>query len=267
MSGSSRASDPAGAAESLDRLAGDWKIWQLRRGHRFSADDLFTAWVAARAAPEARRLCDLGAGIGSVGLMTLWKMSPEASLLAVEAQLQSHELMRRTVAVNGLGHRVTMRHGDLRDPRVLPERGFDLVTGSPPYIPLGKGVVSPVPQRAAARMELRGSIADYARTAARILAPDGVFVCCFAAQDPRGEPALAEAGLHLALRQDVVFRPGQAPLVVVFVARRAPGPCLRPPPFAIRGPDGEWTAAYLALREEMGTVLDRPRPEADGAGG
>lgn len=167
-----------GAAEgelaTCDRLAGDWRIWQLRRGHRFSADDMLTAWLAADVAPGARRLLDLGAGIGSVGLMTLWRMDPAAHLTMVEAQEVSHQLARRTIVTNGLETRVEARHGDLRDPGVVPEAdAFDLVTGSPPYIPLGKGVVSPVAQRAACRMELRGSILDYAQTAARAVRPDG----------------------------------------------------------------------------------------------
>ncbi len=243
---------------TIDRLAGDWTICQLKGGHRFSADDMLTAWVAAREMPMATRLLDLGAGIGSVGLMTLWRMRPEATLLAVEAQDVSHDLMCQTVAHNHLEGRVTMRLGDLRDPTTVPEaNAFDLVTGSPPYIPLGKGVVSPNPQRAAARMELRGTIADYALTAARALQAEGRFVVCFAAADPRGEAAIASAGLHLHVRQDIVFRPYQPPLITIFVASHVPAPTDRRPIFRIRDDAGQWTDAYLSLREEMGTILNR----------
>ncbi len=244
---------------SLDRLAGDWRIHQLVGGHRFSADDLFTAWVAAESCPAATRLLDLGAGIGSVGLMTLWRMQPSATLVAIEAQEVSHDLMLRTVAENQLGARVECRLGDLRDAAFVPEgRAFDLVTGSPPYIPLGKGVVSPHPQRAACRMELRGSIADYATAAARTLREGGRFVVCFAAADPRGESAIAAAGLSLRARQDVVFRARQAPLISIFVATHEDGPCHRQEPFCIRGPDGEWTEAYFEMRRQMGTDVSRP---------
>ncbi|MFZ5481422.1 MAG: tRNA1(Val) (adenine(37)-N6)-methyltransferase [Myxococcota bacterium] len=247
-----------GAEATFDRLAGDWRIWQLKRGHRFSADDMLTAWLAAELAPGSRRLCDLGAGIGSVGLMTLWRMPADARLCMVEAQEVSHALARRTVAENGLADRVELRLGDLRDPDVLPERdAFELVTGSPPYVPLGKGHVSPVPQRAACRMELRGSIADYARTAARIVRPDGLFVVCFSAGDPRGEPAIADAGLHLRVRQDVIFRAGQPPMIALFAATRSPGACDRRPPLQIRDAQGAWTDAYLDLRERMGTRVER----------
>jgi tRNA1(Val) A37 N6-methylase TrmN6 len=64
---------PGADAVSRDSLAGGWRIYQLRRGHRFSADDLLTAWAAVEARPEARTLLDLGAGIGSVGLVSLAK--------------------------------------------------------------------------------------------------------------------------------------------------------------------------------------------------
>ena len=250
--------DPADL--SLDRLAGAWQIYQFRRGHRFSADDLFTAWVASRERPKAKVYADIGAGIGSVGLLSLWRLPPEATLTAVEVQEASHRLMLKTVEHNGLTSRVVCRLGDLRDPGSLPERDhFDLVTGSPPYIPLGKGVVSPIEQRAGARMELRGSIYDYAATAARVMRPDGAFVVCFAAADPRGEDAIDRAGLHLRARQDVIFRGGQAPLITILVGSREAGPCDRRAPFAIRGEDGEWTEPYFAMRREMGTdvYLDR----------
>jgi tRNA1(Val) A37 N6-methylase TrmN6 len=249
-----------GEEASCDRLAGDWRIWQLRRGHRFSADDMLTAWLAADVAPAAESLLDLGAGIGSVGLMSLWRMRPTAHLTMVEAQEVSHLLARRTIATNTLDARVVARLGDLRDPDVVPETAaFDLVTGSPPYIPLGKGVVSPVPQRAACRMELRGSILDYARTAARAMRPDGWFVSCMAAADPRGDQAYRDAGLSLWVRQEIVFRHGAAPMITLFAGRHEPGPLDVRPPLEIRDAQGRWTEAYLDVRRQMGTSVDPGR--------
>ena len=242
---------------TLDRLAGDWHVHQLRGGHRFSADDMVTAWVAANARPDAARLLDLGAGIGSVGLMTLWRMAPTAHLLMVEVQEVSHRLARHSVAHNGLGRRVELRHGDLRDPAMVPEGPvFDLVTGSPPYQPLGMGVVSPHPQRAGARAELRGSIFDYAAAAARTLAPDGTFVVCFAGRDPRGEAAIVAAGLHLQRRVDVVFRTGDAPMICVLVAGRSAAVAERGAPLVIRDGTGAMTDVYLDLRRAMGTPIE-----------
>lgn len=242
----------AAADETLDRLAGDWKILQLRRGHRFSTDDLLTAWLALRVRPDARRLLDLGAGIGSVGLMTLWSLPADAILTMVEVQALSHGLARRSVALNGLEQRVILRNGDLRDPAVVPERAaFDLVTGSPPYIPVGKGVISSHPQRAAARIELHGDVFDYACTAARALTPDGWFVCCHAAQDPRPEAAIAAAGLSLRHRVDVCFRADRPPTIALFAATWS-GSREDLPPVIVRDNDGAPTPEYLSLCRAMG---------------
>ncbi len=242
------------AQETLDLLVGDWRIYQLRRGHRFSSDDLLTAWTALRAHPDARRLLDLGSGIGSVGLTTLWHLAPGATLRSVEAQALSWGLAQRSVAHNGLQDRVTLVHGDLRDPEAVPgTHAHDLITGSPPYIPLGKGVVSPHPQRAGARMELRGSVFDYAAAAARSLERDerSRFCFCHMATDPRPEQALRAAGLTLLARQEVRFRDGKAPLIALFTSGWE-GERTDPPDLVIRRADGRWSETYLGLRRDLG---------------
>lgn len=251
----------AGTVEdvTLDLLAGDWRIYQLRRGHRFSTDDLLCAWAGACARPRALRLLDLGAGIGSVGLMTLWKMPPEATMVMVEAQVQSHLLCRRTLEWNGLQHRVRALLGDLREPGVVPQEGsHDLVTCSPPYIPLGKGAISPNPQRAAARLELRGSIHDYMATARRALSPHGRVAVVFAGTDPRGEEAIAQAGLRLEYRRDVCFRQSRPPTITLLVAGLdVVGPPSRPQPLVVRGEDGRFTDEMMEIRRFMGSGLSR----------
>lgn len=248
--------------ESLDRLVGEWYILQLRRGHRFSTDDLVCAWRASIARPDARRYLDMGCGIGSVGLSTLHRLPPDAQMTGIEAQEVSVGLARRTVDRNGLAGRVRILNGDLRDPSVLPDTlGFELITGSPPYIPLGHGVVSPVPQRAGARMELRGSVVDYCEAAARWLAPGGRFVFVMAAGDPRIEQAPVAAGLHVVERWDYVFARGRDPLVSTMVCAR-PGEWDGPRVegrLVVRGADGEWTDEYLAFREEMSSPAPKPR--------
>lgn len=244
--------------ETLDPITADWSIYQLRRGHRFSTDDLAVAWRASRARPHAERILDIGCGIGSVGLSTLWNLSESTRLVGVEAQSMSLALARKSVAHNGLEERVQLFHGDLRDESVLPagvipDGGFPLITGSPPYIPVGKGVIPDHPQKASARFELRGSVYDYCKTAKRLLAKDGAFGFVMAAGDPRTEDAVVQAGLVVEERLDVVFRAGRPPLICVLVCCHpefAPS-SRRTLELVVRDEDGEWTESYDVFRKEV----------------
>ena len=215
-----------GPDETLDPLVGAWRVVQLRRGHRFSVDDMVTAWRGVTVRPGARRALDLGCGVGSVGLAALWHLPADATLVGVEAQEISAGLARRTVALNGLSDRVTIVRGDLRDPQVVPASlrppgGFDLITGSPPYMPESDGIVPAHPQKAGARFELRGSVFDYCAAAARWLAPDGRFAFVMLAADPRTEAAPVAAGLAVVERLDVTFREGRAPHIAVLTCAHA----------------------------------------------
>lgn len=242
-----------GAVETCDHLAGDWRIYQLKHGHRFSLDDVLTAWTAARAVPTARRLLDLGCGLGSVGLLTLWKLSPDATLTGVEVQERSLELARKTVVHNGLERRVQLHHQDLR--AFHSSERYPLITGSPPYFPEGTALRSPHPQRAAARMELHGDVFDYCRAAARHLEPAGRFSFVHAAGDPRCQAAIEQSGLLLLARQEVHVRPGKA-LIALFTCGFE-GRRQDPPAFLVRDAANRWTDQYLEMRREMGTVLER----------
>lgn len=251
---------PPQPGETLDRLVGDWWIYQLRGGHRFSTDDVACAWRARLAVPDAQRCLDIGSGIGSVGLCLLGLFErvghTTPTLVGVEAQEVSHHLAARSTERNGLTGRVRWVRGDLRDPDVLPaEARFDLITGSPPYFPLGTGAVSPHPQRAACRMELRGSVVDYCEAARRWLAPGGRFVYVMAARDTRNEAAPLAHGFDVLERFDVVFREGEAPMIAVMTCARSedgPHPPRRTVTLTIRDSTGEMTDDYLAFRAVMG---------------
>ena len=168
-----------GEGETCDALSGHFRLLQLKDGHRFSTDDILTAWYGTTWAPTVRRGLDLGSGIGTVGMICAWRC-PGATFVTVEAQEQSVALARRSAEANGLSDRYEIRLGDFRDPEVLADHEkFDLITGSPPYWPVEAGIVSEHPQKLACRFELRGSITDYCQTAARHLAPGGFFACVF----------------------------------------------------------------------------------------
>ncbi len=246
--------------EDLCFLTGHWRIFQRLKGHRYSVDDLMTAWYAVeqvRQRPPALA-ADIGCGIGSVLMMTAWRLQ-QTRFIGVEAQDISVDLAWRSIAYNGIGDRVEARHGDLRDASIIPEGPvFDLVTGTPPYIPVGDGIMSEREQCGPCRFELRGGIEDYCLSAARLLAPGGQFVACHAAaQRPRVEAAARAAGLVVSRLREVVPRGGRSPLFTVFCMvladdPSAPAETLVEPPFLVRDAEGSRTEEYLAVRRDMG---------------
>jgi tRNA1Val (adenine37-N6)-methyltransferase len=245
--------------ETLDAISGHFRIFQLRDGHRFSTDDVLTAWYGTSWAPSAASVLDLGSGIGSVGMIAAWRL-PGARFVSVEAQEDSVRLARTSVAYNGLESRYDIRCGDFRDSPLRSEERFDLVLGSPPYFPQGAGIEGDHPQKVACRFELRGDIADYARTAARHLAAGGIFACVFPEeQRTRLENAARSAELTIVRRRPVVFKEGEDPLIGLFVMMRAidlPA-SLRAhtwvePPLVIRAADGRVHPEYSAVKLAIG---------------
>lgn len=248
--------------ETLDAISGHFRLFQLREGHRFSTDDILTAWYGTSWCPTARKALDLGSGIGTVGMICAWRL-PGAEFVTVEAQGESVLLARKSARYNGIEHRYEIREGDFRVPGVLrANEKFDLITGSPPYFPLDAGVKSEHPQKLACRFELRGTIADYCGTAAKHLAPGGFFACVFPhepAQLVRVEAGATACGLVIVRKRPVVFREGDPALVALFGMMRAedlPG-WLRDrtwvePDLIIRARDGKIHPEYSAVKLAIG---------------
>jgi tRNA1(Val) A37 N6-methylase TrmN6 len=231
-----------------------WLIAQRKKGHRHSADDVLTAWYALQVSPPVDRHLDLGTGIGTVGLLTLWGMGPQARLTCVEAQQISYRLLQANLDANGLRDRVACSLGDLRD-LALPEK-FPLVTGSPPYFPTSAGVVPQDSQKAHARFELRGDVSDYAKAAVKHLAPGGWFVLCFPTpQKQRALDGIAAAGLAVPRLCDVIPRESLPPLFTLFACRHreeVDGSTLEEEPLVVREESGRLSAAMAAVRRGFG---------------
>jgi tRNA1(Val) A37 N6-methylase TrmN6 len=189
--------------------------------------------------------------------MVAWRLRA-ARGFGVEAQEESVALARRNVADNGLTARVTLLHGDLREvTRSWAHGRCDLVTGTPPYLPPGTALASPDPQRAAARIELRGGVEDYLAAAARVLAPEGRVVVCADGRAPeRVLRGAAAAGLSPVRRLDVVPRAGApGPRFSVWTCRPtgagAPADCEQEAAI-LRDASGARTPAGPAMRRFFG---------------
>ncbi|AJF08043.1 hypothetical protein GSUB_13135 [Geoalkalibacter subterraneus] len=157
--------------ETLDDLRlGNLKIIQHRNGYRFSLDPILLCAFARIS--EGDRVVDLGTGNGVIPLV-LARRSGAARIVGVERQAEMVERARRSVLLNGLQERIEIIEGDVRAiSRVLEPQSVDVVVCNPPFRAPGGGRVAPDSERAAARHELAGSLADFVAAASWLL-PDG----------------------------------------------------------------------------------------------
>lgn len=237
--------DQPTADEDLSWLCGDWRIFQRRVGHRWSLDDLVTAWVATREAPSATNALDLGCGQGTVLLLCAWKLTG-CAFTGVEAQADRAALARRSIRWNGVAERCRVLDGDFRDG---VSGMFDLITGTPPYFRPGEGTVSEKPNAEACRFELRGGVEAYLRAAMPRLARSGTLVLC----------GTRPAGPRPFSRLNVVPKVGKSVLFSVEVFRHDTVKT-REEQLVVRDGYDQWTPEFRGLRETMG-LPSRPPNE------
>jgi tRNA1Val (adenine37-N6)-methyltransferase len=214
---------------TLDTICrGELHLRQPRDGYRFNVDSVILAAFAADALPDApRRVVDLGAGCGVVGLL-LARRWARASVLLVELQPELATLAQRNALENGLADRVEVRCLDLREADRWRDPPPDLVICNPPFFRATDGRVSPKPQVRLAKHELACSLAEVVEASGRALAEDGALVLIQAAERERElEGALEGQRLHATRLRRVVPLPDRAASRILLLARRAGSPLRR----------------------------------------
>jgi tRNA1(Val) A37 N6-methylase TrmN6 len=167
--------EPPSGSESLDDLGlAGLKIYQPRRGLRFSLD----AVMLARFVSPFSRGCalDIGTGGGIIPLL-LSALQPDLQLAGIELQSQLAALARKNVAFNHLQTRIAIYQGDVRDESgEIYRQRYELLLCNPPFYEVGTGRVNPLPELAVARHELALTLPELLRAASLLLAPAGDFL-------------------------------------------------------------------------------------------
>ena len=164
--------------ETLSSLSiGNLQLLQAENGYRYSLDPI----VLARFVKTGKRgsIVDLGAGCGVLPLL-LAKLSDAEEIIGVEVQPEMADRATRNVELNSLSDRVRILSGDIRMIRdIFPAGCFDLVVSNPPYRQLKSGKIAPNDERAAARHELAGGLADFVGAASWLLKNGGNFTLIY----------------------------------------------------------------------------------------
>lgn len=254
MAGQGEEAGPGETGE--DRLfAGQIRLRQFRTGHRAGTDAILLAAMTPR---DARRIADLGAGTGIVGLRAA-QINPEARVTLVEREPDLAELAGENAQLNGLAERVEVLVADVTTlgRRSALRDKFDCVLSNPPFRDAAKGRASPDALRARAHV-IEGGLDGWVRAAAGILTPDGTFAMIHRA-DAIGD-ILAATGRRfggMAIRF-IHPRAGEAAIRVLVSGTkgsRAPPAIL--PPLVLAEEDGAFTATAARLhRGETRIVME-----------
>ena len=158
--------------EVADRiLNGSLRIFQKKRGYRFSLDSILLSHFAFFK-PKTSNI-DLGCGSGII-MLILARRFPRTIWTGVEIQEGLAALAQKNIQANGLEGRIKILCADARAiKKILPANSFDSVIFNPPYRKLNSGRINPQLEKAIARHEIRGSLKDFLQAAKYLLKPGG----------------------------------------------------------------------------------------------
>lgn len=152
-------------------LKGKLRIYQKKKGYRFSIDTLLlVSFISLKSKEKA---IDLGTGSGIIPII-LASSFPQTHWTGLEIQSDLAKMARQSVELNNLQDRVEIIHGDAGEiQNICPARAFDVVVFNPPYRKIKSGRKNPNPEKAIARHEIKGSLELFLRAAAFLLKPGG----------------------------------------------------------------------------------------------
>lgn len=155
---------------TTETLPGGTQVY-TSANHRFGTDALLLARFCG--AKYAFKVCDLGSGCGIV-LLSLVDAGLRGQAVGVEIDPEGSALLAAAAQAQGLAH-VRAEQCDWRAYKT--ETLFDLVVANPPYF--AAGPLPPTAQRAAARHEVHGGLAELCAAATRLLKDRGRFCVCY----------------------------------------------------------------------------------------
>lgn len=158
--------------ERLDDLnRNGYMIIQNKDKFCFGMDAVLLSGFAK--AKPGEKVIDLGTGTGVIPILMEAKTEAE-HFTALEIQEESVDMARRSVAYNGLQHKIDVVQGDIKNASgILKKAGFDVVTTNPPYMNDNHGLKNPDVPKAIARHEVLCSLEDVVRESALLLKPGG----------------------------------------------------------------------------------------------
>lgn len=161
-------------SEKVDELIqGNCKIIQDKDKFCFGIDSLLISkFATARLNDE---VFDLGTGTGVIPLV-MSHTTKAKHFTALEVQVQSVDMARRSVELNGLENKISVVACDIKNVgKKFNKNAADVVVSNPPYMTLNQGEASPKDSKSIARTEILCKLEDVVSAANFLLKPNGKF--------------------------------------------------------------------------------------------
>ena len=199
--------------------------------------------------PDESLVLDLGTGTGIIPILLSAKTNAR-HLTGLEIQEKFADMASRSVLLNGLGSRIDIIKGDIKEAdRLFPSASFDVVTSNPPYMVKGSGLPNPEESIAIAKHELLCSLSDVVKAASHVLKDGGVF--CMVHRPFRLADAVETMRHHRIepKRMKLVYPSVEKePVMVLLEGRKNGGANLTvEKPLIIYGPDGKYTEEITGI--------------------
>ena len=156
-----------------DLQTGNLKLYQDPVKFCFGIDAVLLANFASMNIKKGARVVDLCTGNGIIPILLTAKTKVK-EILGVEIDEESSSLAKLNVKHNSLEEVVTIIKADAKKLDTKYNGHFDALTINPPYIPLGKGLVSEE-KLSVARHEIALSLYDAIKTGSKLLKDKGKF--------------------------------------------------------------------------------------------
>lgn len=234
--------------ETLEDLQlGGLRILQKQEGFRFCTDAVILADFARIAPSDA--VVDFGTGTGILPLLLIGR-GKGARFEALELQANLADMARRTMVINGLSDRVTVRALPVeRAAEAIAPGTIDAVICNPPYALPGAASVSANPARALARQQAGSGLAAWFGAAYRLLRGRGRLSMVYpAAQLLSAMTVLQSAGLEPKRYRLVYPTPHKPASLALIEAVKSAKPTLHPePPLILRDNGGQMTEELQSI--------------------
>lgn len=160
--------------ERLDDLGRNgYRIIQNRDKFCFGIDAVLLSDFARVKKDE--KVLDIGTGTGIIPIL-MEARYPMGTYTGLDIQEESIEMASRSVALNGLSHKINMVTGDIKEAvSIFGAASFQVITTNPPYMTGSHGLVNDNEPKAIARHEICCTLEDILSNSARLLQEHGRF--------------------------------------------------------------------------------------------